>query len=251
MRSSTGTAVSSTRSRIDELEAVAYDVWVAPDVEELDGWRLRFAHGVTGRANSVWPNGAGSLPLDEKLRRTEAWYRDRAAPVLFQLTDAARPQELESVLAARGYERRHSPVSVQIAELDQVLARSEGEAEVSDRLDDAWLELWAESRGFARQDVGRAILETGDVAFATIDGIAAGRGVAVGEWLGVTSMITVPSARRQGRARAILHALARWAVERGCARSILQVDSSNDAALALYSAAGFVAHHEYRYWILR
>jgi len=57
-------------------------------------------------------------------------------------------------------------------------------------------------------------------------------------------------ARRRGHGRAILHALARWGVERGCSRALLQVDSSNDAALALYANAGFVPHHEYRYRIL-
>jgi GNAT superfamily N-acetyltransferase len=243
--------VSSTRSRIEQLEAIAYDVWVAPEVADLDGWRLRFAHGLTGRANSVWPNGEGSLPLDEKLRRAEGWYRTRGVPVLFQLTDAARPRGLEAALAERGYRRNGVSVSVQLANLDDVVARSAGEAAVATTLDEAWLELWAGSRGFEKLDVGRALLEHGDVAFASIDGVAAGRGVAVGEWLGITSMITAPSERRRGHARSILHALARWGAARGCRQAILQVDSSNKPALALYGAAGFAEHHEYRYWILR
>src|SRR5436305_10510203 len=91
VRSLRATAVSSTRFPTDELEAVAYDFWRAPEVFELDGWRLRFAHGISGRANSVWPNGEGTLPLDEKLGRAEEWYGERGAPVLFQLTEAARP----------------------------------------------------------------------------------------------------------------------------------------------------------------
>ncbi|MFL6013395.1 MAG: hypothetical protein ACJ74P_03775 [Gaiellaceae bacterium] len=81
--------MSSTRFPTDELEAVAYDFWRAPEVAELDGWRLRFAHGLTGRANSVWPNGDGTLPLDEKIDRAEAWYRARGLAPLFQLTEAA------------------------------------------------------------------------------------------------------------------------------------------------------------------
>jgi GNAT superfamily N-acetyltransferase len=242
--------VSSTRSRTDELESIGYELWLAPELEELDGWRLRFAHGVTGRANSVWPNGEGALPLEDKLERAEAWYRARGAPVLFQVTDAARPQGLDSVLAERGYEIRVAPVSVQVATLDDVLARTQGEAEVDARLDDDWLRLWAGSRGFDRHDVGRTILEAGEVAFARIDGVAAGRGVVVGDWLGITSMVTVPEARRRGRARAILHALARWGAEHGCTRSILQVDSSNEGAVALYASAGYVAQHEYHYRLL-
>ena len=243
--------MSSTRSRTDELESIGYELWLAPEVEELDGWRLRFAHGVTGRANSVWPNGEGELPLDEKLERAEAWYRARGAPVLFQVTDAARPHELDSILAARGYEVRAAPVSVQVAKLDDVLARTQGDADVDARLDDDWLQLWAGSRGFERDDVARAMLEAGDVAFARVAGAAAGRGVVVGDWLGITSMITAPDARRRGHASAILQALARWGAERGCTRSMLQVDSSNEGAVALYASAGYVAQHEYHYRLLR
>jgi ribosomal protein S18 acetylase RimI-like enzyme len=64
-------------------------------------------------------------------------------------------------------------------------------------------------------------------------------------------MITAPDARRRGHARAILHALARWGAERGCTRSLLQVDSSNEPAVALYARAGYVAQHEYHYRLLR
>jgi GNAT superfamily N-acetyltransferase len=242
--------VSSTPSRTDELEAVAYDFWRAPEVVELDGWRLRFAHGVTGRANSVWPNGAGSLPLDEKIERAEAWYRARGAPALFQLTEAARPAGLEETLLARGYEQG-SAVSVQVASLADVLERTSGEVELSQELDDEWIALWAGTRGFDRPDVARAILVAGDAVFARVDDVAVGRGVAVGTWLGITSMATLPEARRRGHARAIVHSLARWAESRGCEGAIVQVDTANEPALTLYDGLGFAAHHEYRYRILR
>jgi N-acetylglutamate synthase len=239
--------VSSTQFPTDELEAVAYDFWRAPEVAELDGWRLRFAHGITGRANSVWPNGDGALPLDEKIERAEAWYRERALATLFQLTEAARPARLEAALVARGYEARGVPVSVETASLDDVLARTSGDAEVSTDFDDAWLELWAGSRGFANLDAARDLLTAGDAAFASIGSEAVGSGVVSGSWLGITSMVTVPSARRRGRARAIVHALARWAAAQGCTHAMLQVESTNEAARTLYASAGFVPHHDYHY----
>jgi N-acetylglutamate synthase len=241
--------VSSTPFRTDELEAVAYDFWRAPEVAELDGWRLRFAHGVTGRANSVWPNGPGELPLDEKIGRAEDWYRARGVPVLFQLTEAARPAGLEDALVARGYEAGSS-VSVQVASLDDVLERTNGEALIGE-LDAAWIALWAGTRGFENHDVARAILTDGETAFARVGDVAVGRGVAVGKWLGITSMATLPEARRRGHARSIVHALARWAAARGCEGAIVQVDAANGVALTLYAGVGFVPHHEYRYRILR
>jgi GNAT superfamily N-acetyltransferase len=239
--------VSSTRSRTDELEAVAYEFWRAPEVEELDGWRLRFGYGITGRANSVWPNGEGTLPLEEKIDRAEAWYRERGLATLFQLTAAARPDGLDAALARRGYELRGAPVSVETAALDDVLARTSGAAEVTQHADDAWLQLWAGSRGFDDFAAARELLELGDAAFARVPGAAVGRGVVHREWLGITSMVTVPEARRRGHARAIVSALGRWARERGCSHALLQVESTNEPARALYASIGFVPHHAYCY----
>jgi GNAT superfamily N-acetyltransferase len=239
--------VSSTRSRTDELEAVAYEFWRAPEVQELDGWRLRFGHGITGRANSVWPNGFGTLPLAEKIDRAEAWYRERGRPTLFQLTGAAQPAGLEDALAQRRYELRGAPVSVETASLDEVVARTSGEADVTQRLDDAWLELWAGSRGFAELAVARELLTLGDAAFARVGDAAVGRGVVAHGWLGITSMVTLPGARRRGHARAIVNALARWALSRGCTHAMLQVETTNEPARALYAGAGFVPQHEYHY----
>jgi ribosomal protein S18 acetylase RimI-like enzyme len=229
-----------------ELEEVAYGIWLAPEVEELDGWRLRFAHGLTGRANSVWPNGDGLLPLDERIERAEAWYRERDAPVLFQITAAACPAELDAELADRSYVVRTKPTTVLVAGLDEVLARTGGDAELCE-LDDDWLALWAGNRGFDRPDVARALLTAGTAAFARVDAVAVGRGVIVGDWLGITSMTTLPEARRRGHGRAILHALAGWGAERGCTRALLQVEHGNVAAAALYASAGFEAHHDYHY----
>ena len=243
--------MSSTPFRTDELEAIAYEFWRAPEVAEVDGWRLRFAHGISGRANSVWPNGDGTLPLDEKIRRAEEWYGARGVPVLFQLTDAARPAGLDAALIARGYASGHGPVSVEVALLDDVLEHTRGDAEVAEGLDDAWLRLWAGTRGFENYEAIRAILTAGDAAFARVGDIAVGRGVAVGEWLGITSMATLPQARRQGHARAIVHALTRWAERRGCRRAMIQTEAANAPARNLYASAGFVPHHEYRYRILR
>ena len=140
---------------------------------------------------------------------------------------------------------------MQVASLDEVLERTLGDASVTREVDDAWIELWAGTRGFENHEVARAILTDGDTVFARVDDVAVGRGVAVGEWLGITSMATLPEARRRGHARAIVHALARWAEARGCVRAVVQVDAANAAALTLYAGVGFVENHEYRYRILR
>ena len=239
-----------SRADVGELEEVAYDLWRAPVVEELDGWRLRFAHGLTGRANSVWPNRGGDLPLAEKVDRAEAWYARRGMPARFQVTDAAEVG-LEEALGACGYEQSGAAVSVETADLDDVLVGTEGDAAIGSEPDEGWLSLWAGSRGFERLDVVRALLtgSPGRSALARIDDAAAGRAVVLGDWLGVTSMVTAPHARRRGHARAILHALAVWGAEEGATRAVLQVEEHNAAARALYGQAGFTQSHAYRYLV--
>jgi N-acetylglutamate synthase len=230
---------------VGQLEAVGADLWVAPEVEELDGWRLRFAHGMTGRANSVLPN-AGELDVDEKIEQVEAWYASRGLPARYQMTLAAQPG-LETALLARGYEQRGDPVGIEIATLPETTAS----VDLASEPDEQWIELWAGSRSFDRLDVAHALLtgSPGETAFARIDGAAVGRAVAVDSWLGITSMATLPAARRRGHARAIVETLIAWGRGRGCTKGILQVETTNDAARALYAGYGFAKHHEYRYLV--
>jgi GNAT superfamily N-acetyltransferase len=228
------------------LEAVGADLWVAPEVEELDGWRLRFAHGMTGRANSVLPN-AGTLSLEEKIGRVEAWYAERGLPARYQITAAAQDGLLEA-LELRGYARAGVPTSVEIATLP---VTEPADVRLAAAPDAQWIELWAGSRSFERLDTARALLtgSPGESTFARIGDVAVGRAVALGEWLGITSMATLPEARRRGHARAIVHSLIEWGRARGCVRGVLQVETTNVAARALYADFGFGPHHEYCYLV--
>jgi GNAT superfamily N-acetyltransferase len=237
---------SVNASKVAELEAVGADLWVAPEVEELDGWRLRYAHGVTGRANSVLPN-AGTSRLEEKVGRVEAWYAARGLPARYQITAAAQ-HGLVDVLETRGYAQAGVTTSVEIATLPRTEA---ADIYLAAAPDAQWIELWAGSRSFDRLETAQALLtgSPGESTFARIDDVAVGRAVALGEWLGITSMVTLPQARRRGHARAIVRSLIAWGRARGCVQGLLQVETTNGAARALYADFGFVPHHEYRYLV--
>jgi len=225
------------------LEAVAFDAWPAAEVVELEGWKLRATGGVTRRGNSVWT----SAPLaftDEHIARVEAFYRSRGLPPRFHVSELS-PPGLDENLAARGY-------AVEAATAIYVLDRLEGSRDqthcvrVERGLFEEWFELSGRRGRFAAtEQTYRALLERiGERAIyvlAELDGAAAavGLGVAASPWLGIFSMLTLPSARRQGLGRAVIGALLASGFELGCRRAYLQVERDNLASLALYRQSGF------------
>jgi ribosomal protein S18 acetylase RimI-like enzyme len=85
-------------------------------------------------------------------------------------------------------------------------------------------------------------------AFALAEG-GAGAGFSVCErgWTGLYSIATASWARRRGVARAVIAELVGWAASQGARRVYLQVETDNDAALALYVSLGFRRSHGYHY----
>ena len=265
------------------IETIAANAWPAAEIVELDGWRLRFADGVTRRANSVWPNAAaGRLPLDAKIAAAEAFYANRGQPAIFQISPAQQPPELDAILAARGY-THHAPTLVQTAALTEIFRRGGAEVQrsaeevrskqastqlrvsapprqtfsvtVSPAFDADWFELYCvgEEAPPAQAAVRQAILQriTLPCGYATLHSndipIAVALGVVEGEWMGIFNVVTLPAYRRQGAARALLAALAEWASQHGATNTYLQVMERNIAAQALYAATGFTTAYGYHY----
>jgi GNAT superfamily N-acetyltransferase len=240
-----------------EIEEAAFRAWPAEEVVDLSGWRLRFTHGVTRRANSVWPNGwYGEATLGERLDAVEAFAASRGIAPSYQVTAVARPSELDAVLAARGYSI-DAPTIVETLELSQRTPHAEHrglEVSVATAANADWLTIAVDRARYAgvRNHLLGLLERIGDRAgfglVRSAEGpIAIGLGVAEGPWLGIFGMVTVPEARRRGAATAILRALAAWGAERGASRAYLQVERENEAARALYASAGFVPAYEYHY----
>ena len=239
-----------------EIEEAAFRAWPAEEVVELSGWRLRFMHGVTRRANSVWPNDwQGETPLAERLETVEAFARARGIPPSFQVTRASKPAELDAVLAARGY-AVDAPVVVKTLELAE-RQRAENPALAATVISSPhpdWLGVAVDHARYARaREHFPGLLDRlgGRAGYALVRSngapVAIGLGVTDGPWLGIFAMLTVPEARRRGAARAALDALTAWGAERGARRAYLQVEHENDAARALYRAAGFSPAYDYHY----
>lgn len=247
---------------IARLEAIAAHAWPAEQVEEVDGWRLRFAGGITRRANSVWPNADNrhsSLPA--KLAAAERFYLSRGLPVVYQICAAAQPADLDDVLAADGY-ALDAPTWVQIAPINRLLEKlpplrlhPEFEIEVAEEYDPAWFDLYCRSEGVEGHGAAMrsAILQRIEPphGFVTLSihgvPVAIGLGVLEDEWLGIFSMATLPAYRRRGAAAAVLRTLAIWAQLYDAKHAYLQVMQDNAGAQQLYAKAGFETAYSYHY----
>lgn len=245
--------------QVELIEELAVEAWPAAVVEACAGWRLRWNHGVTGRANSVWPNGAARrLDLAEKVARAEAFYARYAAPVRFQISPAAKPSDLDQILAARGY-GWEKPTLVQTARLAEVVGRTAiGQTDavtIRHECDDDWLRSYCRFEGISAsvQPVYRVLFQRIEprTAFAlarNADDVAAvALGVLDRGYLGIFCVATDQRYRRQGLATTLMAALGHWAVAEGAEGAYLQVNEQNVPARALYARLGFETLYGYHY----
>ncbi len=245
-----------------DVEDAAYAAWPAPQRATVDGWRLRAAEGITGRANSVWAlESEDALALDARIDAVESFYSEQALPPRFQIHAAVQPPVLDATLAARGY-ALVSPTHVSIAPLARILEQTptlrstpQLEVEVVEEFDDQWFATYAANEAMdahtaaVRAQILNAIEEPRAFARVDIDGTPAAVGLAVvhGAWLGIFCMATHPALRRRGSARALLRTFAIWGSLYDARTAYLQVSDGNHEAMATYAAAGFGPGYSYHY----
>lgn len=240
------------------VEELAANAWPAAIVQHVDGWRFRFNWGITRRANSVWPNQCHErYPLETRLAMAEAFYIRWGGPARFQMCPAMQPENLDEILANRGYTIK-SPTEVQGAPtalvLDQTRLRPEHIVTISNKYTPDWFEVYCQAEKLEAQaaQARKNILQRigPDTAFSLLkiddEPAAVGLGVSEQGWTGIFSMATAPRFRRQGAASGILHTLARWSISKNAEQMYLQVMKNTPSALALYKKVGF--EHLYQYY---
>jgi N-acetylglutamate synthase len=238
--------------RVTDLERAAARHWQAPDIQPLGDWLLRAAEGFTGRANSALPLGDPDLPLAEAVTAVEDWYRRRDLRPMIVLPQGAAPEPLEDLLAERAWVPRSGPAFVMTADIAGIPASST-DVDFAPEPGAAFLGLYR-YRGQDLPPIARTLMMSAPwQAFGTIarDGrtVACGR-ISVAGDLGVMTAVEVdPSSRRQGLGAAITAGLAAAAAAKGARTILLQVETTNAAARALYLRCGFRDSHTYRYMI--
>ena len=194
---------------IRAIEETAADAVPAAVVEHLDGWRLRFNHGVKRRPNSVLANAdGGRLTLAGKLECAEAFYAEHGLKARFQLCPASLPAGLDAALEARGYLRAPEAVAVQTARLENVQAPTV-EPVLLEHLTPTFLDLYCEVEGLTggKAAAFREMLagEPGVGKSTLLLEVAARRAAAGGTVLYVTGEESVGQVRLRAERTGALH----------------------------------------------
>ncbi|MFG1705936.1 GNAT family N-acetyltransferase [Nonomuraea sp. M3C6] len=229
------------------FDVLVHEAWPAYEQRAHDGWVLRYAGGVTKRANSVLPLSPPA-DLDGAIGAAEAFYGERGQRCVFSVGTNASPG-LDGELEGRGY-ALVDPTFIMAGSPRADSAHTNSGVRIQDRPWPGWLEAWwaVDGRyGSGYEDAERIC--TGVPAWYGAfeeDGmaLAVGRAVPQGDTLGIYCMATRPEARRRGLARTVLRALVRHS---GTNTAYLVTTAPNQAAQALYRSEGFEIAGRYHY----
>jgi ribosomal protein S18 acetylase RimI-like enzyme len=220
----------------------------------LDGWFIRFAEGLSRRANSANPLRPDCAPVERVIDTIEALYRGQGQPPIFRVPSFIGG--IEEVLAARGYSGE-GDTRVLYGPMSELAARPDPEVVLSSHAGSDWLSAVGTLQGHSAEQrvtyrrIVRAVALPVAFAALRVDGriTALAFGAVHDGLLCYESVATDPRRRRQGLARRIVAALADWAREQGADAACLQVVADNAPAIALYDGFGLKTDlYGYRYW---
>jgi N-acetylglutamate synthase len=239
---------------IAQIEHVAANALPASITEVCEGWRLRYAYGVTRRANSVLAEKHVG-DLEQKLSAVTNFYARFNAKPRFQLCPASKPSDLNQRLLAQGYTNLPGAKVQTLA-----LAKFKPSADVArvqlfDKPNGPWFSVYrtVEKADPQQETVRTWMLENiqpkATFALLYLDGEAAAVGLGVFEagYVGMFNMATLENFRGRGAASTILSALATWGKNVGAHTLYLQVAQENLRAQRVYERLGFSTLYVYHY----
>ena len=228
----TATSGAPLSIRIQELEQIANETWVAKEQEVIGNWIFRADVGVTRRANS-----ALILGPDNNIDACITWYRDRG----LQPTVSLIPElniELDAELERRNFKKL---LDLVVMVKDPVQRKVDFEFEVFDAPSAEWLAVHGDEK------IEPLLIRTlSKYVEFRIDGrlFAIGRIAFSRDWAIISRIWVAPEMRSKGYGRKVLHALESLAPG---AKLALQVQRENENAFQLYLSDGYKTHHTGRF----
>jgi GNAT superfamily N-acetyltransferase len=235
------------------IEEACWNAFPALKQVLLAGWIVRFAEGLSRRANSVNPLGPVCADSAAVIAAAESLYRGQGQPAIFRLPTIVDPA-LDQTLAAQGY-TAEGESCVLYGALDGLAAQPGPAVRLLPSPTPRWLAAMAWMQGHTAAQratyrrIVRAIAIPSRFALFAVDGAPAALayGAIHDGLLCYESVITAPLHRRQGLSRRVIAALATWARDSGASGACLEVEANNAPARALYARLGLAELYRYHY----
>lgn len=249
-------------SGIRAIETASAKAFPGSEHVLIDGWLARAATEPAPRSNSATPIGhsAGFAPVP--LAPLASFYAERGAPVQLLVPERIGKPAQRLIDAEPGRWRLGGELLVMSAELAEGAFAADPRVVLEEAPHPQWLAMCryrgrdlspAEARDlvhpidgqlrFARlvQGAGREP-ETAAVARVALTTSEDGR-----TWLGVSAVEVGERWRRQANGSKLVESILAWGAAAGVDAAYLQVQASNEAAVAMYGKLGFIEHHRHRY----
>jgi len=235
--------------RIIELEKLLNSTWSATEQIMHGQWLFRASGKYTMRANSVLPQGAPPFgkpekEINEAIKDVITFYSERDLEPIFHLP-LPLYEELFNYLIAHGW-REKLRAQVQVIDIPVSEIDSDLVLEVSATCNSEWLLVQGDEKLLDIMDKTQAlyyILKKQDTAVAVL------RAGISDDWAVISRLFVKPEYRGNKFSQELMHLVFRDLRSAGITKAALQVDLSNEAAMALYKGLGFRKHHEYSYVI--
>jgi GNAT superfamily N-acetyltransferase len=235
--------------RIIELEKLLNSTWSATEQFMHGQWLFRASGKYTMRANSVLPQGAPPFgkpekEINEAIKDVITFYSERDLEPIFHLP-LPLYEELFNYLIEHGW-REKLRAQVQVIDIPVSEIDSDLVLEVSATCNSEWLLVQGDEKLLDIMDKTQAlyyILKKQDTAVAVL------RAGISDDWAVISRLFVKPEYRGNKFSQELMHLVFRDLRSAGITKAALQVDLSNEAAIALYKGLGFRKHHEYSYVI--
>lgn len=234
------------------VEDCCHNAWPALRQAMFGDWLLRFAGGVTRRANSANPLRPVLQDIDASIAAAERLYRAQGLPTLFRIPAIIDPA-MDASLDRLGYTMEGETVTL-CGDLASIAARPDPDVEAQAQPSADWLAAMARLQGHTpdRALTYRRIVES--IAIPALfcglrqDGqyVALAFGAAHDGLLCFESVITDAARRGRGHGRRVLGTILAWGARSGAETACLQVQADNAPALKLYRGLGLTTEL-YRY----
>jgi ribosomal protein S18 acetylase RimI-like enzyme len=238
------------------LEENSLNAWPAFQTSLYDGWVIRFADGFSRRSNSIAPLYPSCLNIMEKIRLCEAMCRARGQRIVFKLTPASEPRELDRILSGDGY-RPEAETGVWTLSLRSATGAPGADVVLQEAFSDEWVSALCILNAYAPRHhptvhaLTRLIHAPRTFASIRRNGkiVGCGLGVVRQGFLSFYDIVIEVTFRRQGLGRQIMTSLLEWGRRQSAAAAFLQVMADNPVAMAMYEGLGFREQYRYVYWV--